>query len=48
MIRVGVDVFKGRIRIDISKYKNWGYDPRVDKTVTKIPMYIKYAMKECA
>lgn len=33
---------------ELSKYKNWERNPRVDKTVTKIPIYIKYMMKECA
>ena len=33
---------------EIKKYKTWGRNPRVDKTVTKIPAYIKYVMKECA
>lgn len=33
---------------EIKKHKTWGRNPRVDKTVTKIPAYIKYVLKECA
>lgn len=33
---------------EIKKHKTWRRNPRVDKTVTKIPVYIKYVMKECA
>lgn len=38
----------GKLIGELSKYKNGTRNPRADKTVTKIPMYIKYVMKECA
>ena len=41
------DYFKnGRSENEIRAFKNWGKNPRLDKTLSKIPMYKKYALKE--
>ena len=37
---------RGRSITEIFGYKNWNYNPRLDKTITKLPMYVKYALKE--
>lgn len=37
---------RGRSVNELIEYRRWGRNPRIDKTVTKIPTYIKYVMKE--
>ena len=39
---------RGRSVNELVKYRRWGRNPRIDKTVAKIPAYIKYVMKESA
>lgn len=39
---------KGRSEAEILGFKKWRDNPRLDKTVTKLPMYIRFALKECA
>ena len=36
----------GRDEREIRAFKNWGKNPRLDKTIEKIPMYVKFALKE--
>ncbi len=36
----------GRSENEIRSFKNWGKNPRLDKTLSKIPMYKKFALKE--
>lgn len=38
----------GRSESEIKGFKGWNTNPRLDKTITKLPMYIRYTMKECA
>lgn len=35
----------GRSENEIRNYKSWDKNPRLDKTITKIPVYIKYISK---
>ncbi len=30
----------------VRNYGRWGKNPRLDKTITKIPIYVKYLLKE--
>lgn len=30
---------------ELRKYRNWNHNPRVDKTITKIPVYMADAMR---
>lgn len=36
----------GRSESELHSYKLWHKNPRLDKTIEKIPMYIRYIMKE--
>ncbi len=36
----------GRSEAELHNYKLWHKNPRLDKTIEKIPMYIRYVMKE--
>ena len=36
----------GRAEKEIKKYRGWDKNPRLDKTIEKIPMYTRYLMKE--
>lgn len=36
----------GRSEAELYSYKLWHKNPRLDKTIEKIPMYIRYAIKE--
>ena len=36
----------GRDEREIRAFGNWGKNPRLDKTIEKIPMYVKFALKE--
>ena len=36
----------GRAESELHSYKAWHKNPRLDKTIEKIPMYIRYVMKE--
>lgn len=38
---------KGRSESEIKSYSLWNRNPRLDKTITKIPLYTRYALK-CA
>lgn len=39
---------KGRSEAEILGFKKWRDNPRLDKTISKLPMYIRFALKECA
>ena len=39
---------KGRSEAEVRAFKKWNQNPRLDKTISKIPMYIRYALKEGA
>lgn len=36
----------GRSEAELYSYKLWHKNPRLDKTIEKIPMYIRYVIKE--
>ena len=36
----------GRSESELHSYKLWNKNPRLDKTIEKIPMYARYALKE--
>lgn len=36
----------GRSESELHKYKNWRKNPRLDKTIEKIPLYTRYVLKE--
>lgn len=36
----------GRSEAELHNYKRWHRNPRLDKTIEKIPMYIRYVLKE--
>lgn len=38
----------GRSESELHGYKNWRKNPRLDKTIEKIPMYMRYVIKETA
>ncbi len=38
---------KGRSESEIKSYSLWNRNPRLDKTITKIPLYVRYVLK-CA
>ena len=43
------DYFKnGRLEFEVFAFKKWNHNPRLDKTISKLPMYICYVLKECA
>ena len=38
----------GRAENEIMSYKKWNKNLRLDKTIEKIPMYIRYALDEAS
>lgn len=46
----GVYVYfkNGRAEAELRQFNKWNLNPRLDKTITKIPMYIRHLLKECA
>lgn len=36
----------GRSEAELYKYKNWRKNPRLDKTIEKIPLYMHYVLRE--
>ena len=36
----------GKTESEILSYKRWNQNPRLDKTIEKIPMYLRYIRKE--
>ena len=36
----------GRNENELRAFNKWHKNPRLDKTIEKIPMYVKYALKE--
>lgn len=38
----------GRSESEVKAYKQWNRNPRLDKTIEKIPMYIHFALREAA
>ncbi|TYZ22924.1 hypothetical protein [Selenomonas ruminis] len=36
----------GRAITEVLSFKNWNRNPKLDKTITKFPIYMKYALKE--
>lgn len=36
----------GRDENELRAFNKWRKNPRLDKTIEKIPMYVKYALKE--
>ena len=39
--------FQGGIsEAELYKYKGWRKNPRLDKTIEKIPMYMRYVLRE--
>ena len=36
----------GRSESELHKYKLWRKNPRLDKTIEKIPLYTRYVLKE--
>lgn len=43
------DFFKsGRSSNELRQFKNWRKNPRLDKTIEKIPIYRAYVMREIA
>lgn len=39
---------RGRSERELREFKNWNKNPRLDKTIEKIPMYTYYVMREIA
>ncbi|WP_029542199.1 hypothetical protein [Selenomonas sp. AB3002] len=39
---------KGRSESEILSFKHWSRNPRLDKTIEKLPIYITYVRKEFA
>ena len=37
---------RGRSVTEVRNYRQWNRNPRLDKTITKLPIYMKYAWKE--
>ncbi len=37
---------KGKSESEIQAFKKWNRNPRLDKTIEKIPLYTKYVRKE--
>ena len=37
---------KGKSEAEIRSFKKWNDNPRLDKTIEKIPMYARYVRKE--
>lgn len=41
------DYFRsGRSENEIRSFRNWNRNPRLDKTIEKLPMYIRFVMRE--
>lgn len=38
----------GRAENEIKGYKKWNRNPRLDKTIEKIPLYVQYVTREVA
>ena len=38
----------GRSESELHKYKLWRKNPRLDKTIEKIPLYTRYVLREIA
>ena len=38
----------GRSEAELHKYKLWHKNPRLDKTIEKIPLYTRYVLREDA
>lgn len=38
--------YNGRLEDEVRSYKSWKNNFRLSKTISKIPMYIKYVLKE--
>ena len=36
----------GRDENELRAFRKWGRNPRLDKTIEKIPMYVRFALKE--
>lgn len=39
---------RGRSERELREFRNWNKNPRLDKTIEKIPMYTHYVMHEFA
>lgn len=39
---------RGRAERELHGYKQWKKNPRLDKTIEKIPMYMRYVLREVA
>lgn len=39
---------KGVSERQLREYRCWDRNPRLDKTVEKLPLYITYVLRECA
>lgn len=37
---------KGRSVTEVLSFKQWNRNPRLDKTITKLPIYMRYSWKE--
>ena len=37
---------RGRSVTEVRCFRQWNRNPRLDKTITKLPIYMKYAWKE--
>ena len=37
---------KGRSEAEIKAFKRWNRNPRLDKTIEKLPLYLHFAQKE--
>lgn len=38
----------GKSENEVKGYKKWNRNPRLDKTIEKIPLYVQYVMREAA
>ncbi|MCU6782336.1 hypothetical protein OCV46_00005 [Anthropogastromicrobium aceti] len=45
-IAVAREFTSGKTADELRRYHKWGRNPRVDKTIEKIPMYITYIKQE--
>lgn len=39
---------RGRSECELYEYKQWNKNPRLDKTIEKIPIYTQYVLREVA
>lgn len=37
---------KGRAEQEVLSFKHWNHNPRLDKTIEKIPLYTAYVLRE--